>query len=76
LKVAVLFREVAMSLDELESAVTNLPAEQLATFARWFEEYLADAWDRRIEADIRAGRLDEAGRRADADFEAGRCKPL
>jgi hypothetical protein len=22
------------------------------------------------------GRLDEAGRRADADFEAGRCKPL
>ncbi len=40
------------------------------------EEYLADAWDRRIEADIRAGRLDEAGRRAEADFEAGRCKPL
>lgn len=65
-----------MSLDELETAVTNLPAEDLATFARWFEEYMADAWDRRIEADIGAGRLDEAGRRADADFEAGRCKPL
>jgi hypothetical protein len=65
-----------MSLDELETAVANLPAVELATFARWFEEYLADAWDRRIEADIRAGRLDEAGRRADADFEAGRCKPL
>ena len=41
-----------------------------------FEDYLADAWDRRIEADLRAGRLDEAGRRADDDFEAGRCKPL
>ena len=65
-----------MSLDELETAVANLPAEELAAFARWFEEYLADAWDRRIEADIRAGRLDEAGRRADADFEAGQCKPL
>lgn len=65
-----------MSLDELETAVAKLPAEQLAAFARWFEEYLADRWDRRIEADIRAGRLDEAGRRADADFEAGRCKPL
>ena len=65
-----------MSLDELETAVTNLPAEELAVFARWFEEYLADAWDRRIETDIRAGRLDEAGRQADADFEAGRCKPL
>lgn len=65
-----------MSVDELESAVANLALEELAAFARWFEEYLADAWDRRIEADVRAGRLDEAGRRADADFEAGRCKPL
>ena len=65
-----------MGLQELESAVTQLPAEELIAFARWFEEYMADAWDRRIEADIRAGRLDEAGRRADADFEAGRCKPL
>ena len=65
-----------MSRQELETAVTLLPAEELAEFARWFEEYVADAWDCRIEADIRAGRLDEAGRRADADFEAGRCKPL
>ena len=65
-----------MSLDELETAVTHLAGDELAAFARWFEEYLADAWDRRIEGDIRAGRLDEAGRRADADFEAGRCKLL
>jgi hypothetical protein len=64
-----------VSLQELETAVTQLPAEELAAFARWFEAYLADAWDRRIEKDIMAGRLDEAGRRADADFEAGRCKP-
>jgi hypothetical protein len=65
-----------MSLQELETAVTQLAPEDLTAFARWFEEYLADAWDRQIEADIKAGRLDEAGRRADADFEAGRCKPL
>ena len=65
-----------MSLRELETAVTCLPASELDTFARWFEEYLADAWDRRIEEDIRAGRLDEAGNRANADFDAGRCKPL
>lgn len=65
-----------MSLRDLETAVTNLPPTELATFAKWFEEYLADAWDRRIEEDIRAGRLDKAGKRADADFEAGHCKPL
>ncbi len=65
-----------MSLQELESAVTSLPKPELETFARWFEEFMADAWDRRIEADIQAGKLDEAGRQADADFEAGRCTRL
>lgn len=65
-----------MSLDELESAVSQLGEVELTAFARWFEEYLADAWDRRLEADVKAGRLEDAGRRADADFEAGRCKPL
>lgn len=67
--------EIDVSLQELETAVSRLPADELNAFARWFEEYLADEWDRRIEADIMAGRLDEAGRKADADFEAGLVEP-
>ncbi len=65
-----------MSLQELESAGCQLPADELTAFSRWFEEYLANAWDRQIEADIQAGRLDDAGQRADAEFEAGLCQPL
>jgi len=65
-----------MSLRELETAVTSLPPEDLMEFARWFEEYIADAWDRQIEADAAAGKLDQAARKADADFDAGRCSPL
>jgi hypothetical protein len=65
-----------MSVKELQSAVSTLPREELDEFSRWFEEFLADQWDRRIEADIVAGRLDAAGRRADEEFEAGRCTPL
>jgi hypothetical protein len=65
-----------VSLQELESAISQLPANELTAFAQWFEEYLAEAWDRRIEADIQAGQLDDAGRRADAEFDAGRCKRL
>ena len=65
-----------MSLGELENAVTKLPASELATFARWLEEYVAETWDQQIEEDIRAGRLEEAGRQADAECDAGRCKPL
>lgn len=65
-----------MTVPELEAAVTQLPRPELDRFAQWFEEYLADAWDRQIESDIKNGRLDETGRRADADFDAGRCTPL
>jgi hypothetical protein len=65
-----------MSVEELQSAVAQLPAEELDRFSQWFEEFLAEQWDRRIEADVSAGRLDAAARRADADFEAGRCTPL
>ena len=53
-----------------------LPAADFEAFARWFENHLADEWDRRIEADAAAGRLDAAGERADAAFEAGQCTPL
>lgn len=65
-----------MSVEELESAVSRLSANDLARFAEWFEEYRADAWDLRIEADVQAGRLDEAGRRVDEEFEAGKATPL
>jgi hypothetical protein len=65
-----------MSVQELERAVVALPAADLEAFARWFESHLADEWDRRIEADAAAGRLDAAGDRAEAEFEAGRCTPL
>jgi hypothetical protein len=65
-----------MSVEELQSAVAQLPSEELDRFSQWFEEFLADQWDRRIEADILAGRLDAAGLRADEEFEAGRCTPL
>jgi hypothetical protein len=65
-----------MSVQELEAAVASLSPEELARFAEWFEEYTADEWDRRIEADAHAGRLDALGRQADADFEAGRATEL
>jgi hypothetical protein len=65
-----------MSVQEIEAAVTKLSAEELSRFSQWFEDYVADQWDRQIEADILAGRFDTAGKRAEAEFEAGRCKPL
>ena len=65
-----------MSVQELESAVAQLSADEFSRFSTWFEEYRAEAWDREFEADVKAGKLDTLGQEADRDFEAGRCKPL
>ncbi len=65
-----------MSVQELESAVSQLSPEELTKFTTWFEEFVADAWDREFEADVKSGKLDALGKEADEDFEAGRCKPL
>ncbi len=65
-----------MSVQEIEKAVARLSPAELSKFSTWFEEYLADVWDREFEADVKAGKLDALGRDADRDFEAGRCQPL
>ena len=65
-----------MSLKELEQAVAGLSHSELNAFSQWFEEFIADAWDRQIEADALAGRLDAAAKQADDDFDGGRCTPL
>jgi hypothetical protein len=65
-----------MSVVELESAVRRLSKAELCDFQTWFEEFVSDAWDRQIEEDAQAGRLDHLAAEADRDFEAGRCTPL
>jgi hypothetical protein len=65
-----------MTVQELQDTVAHLSDDDLATFSEWFEEFMAEQWDRQFESDVRAGRLDAAGRRADADFEAGRYEQL
>jgi len=63
-----------MSVQELESAVTTLPAGELHQFALWFEEYLARQWDGQISDDIASGKLNALLNEADADYAAGNCK--
>jgi len=61
-----------MSVPEIEQAVSNLPKEELSQFAQWFEEFLADEWDRQIERDEKAGKFDSIIRKVDEDIDAGR----
>lgn len=65
-----------MSITEVKTIVSQLPPADLAEFAEWFEELQADAWDRQIEADVKAGRFEAIFQKVDAQAEAGECRPL
>jgi hypothetical protein len=61
------------SVKEIEEAVLRLSAEELAAFRAWFAEFDAEVWDRQIEGDVAAGRLDALADEAIDDLRAGRC---
>jgi hypothetical protein len=58
--------------EEIAQAVQKLPPDQFAAFREWFEEFAAEAWDRQIEDDARAGRLDRLADEALRDLDEGR----
>jgi hypothetical protein len=62
-----------VSVKEIELAVLGLSEAELAAFRTWFAEFDAEAWDRRIEDDVTAGRLDALADEAVEDLRAGRC---
>ena len=63
----------AMStLQEVERAVRHLSAEDLTAFRAWFAAYDAEVWDRQLEEDVRAGRLDRLADEALREHRAGR----
>jgi hypothetical protein len=61
------------TIEEIEDAVLRLSAEEFAAFRAWFAELDAAAWDRQIEEDIAAGRLDALADEALNDLREGRC---
>jgi hypothetical protein len=64
------------TVGEIRVAVERLPRRELARFRKWFAEYDAVAWDRQLQADAEAGRLDVLIREARADHRAERTKAL
>jgi hypothetical protein len=65
-----------MSITEIKTKIAELPKPEMAELAQWFEEYQSDLWDKQIEQDALAGRLDTLAEQANREFEAGRCRPL
>ena len=57
-----------MSIEDIEKAVAGLPPDQYAEFRTWFEAFEADRFDRKIELDVQAGKLDRLADQAIDDL--------
>ncbi len=51
-------------VEALEKEVSTLSREELVKFRAWFTAYEAERWDRQIEEDVGAGKLDRLAARA------------
>jgi hypothetical protein len=63
-------------LEKIEQAIASLSREERAKLEEWWARFRNEAWDRQIEEDAKAGRLDKLAEEALADHRAGRTRPL
>ncbi|HBL31552.1 MAG TPA: hypothetical protein DD490_32420 [Acidobacteria bacterium] len=65
-----------MSIQEIEAAITRLSTRDVADLMAWIAEYHAQLWDRQIEEDLEAGRLDALLAEVDEEHAQGLSQPL
>lgn len=64
------------TIQAIEQAVQQLPAQELAEFRRWFAQFDEAAWDAQIEADAAAGKLDALAAEAVSEYSNGKARAL
>jgi hypothetical protein len=65
-----------MGIEEIEKAVATLAPKDYRSFRDWFADFDMDQWDKQIEDDSHAGRLDSMINEALEDYNAGRATDL
>jgi hypothetical protein len=63
-------------VESLEKQIQQLSSAELAEFRRWFAEFDAHLWDRQLEADVKAGKLDSLAEKALRAHAAGESTKL
>lgn len=61
------------TIQEIEAAIRGLSEDERAAFRAWYAEFDAQEWDRQIEVDAAAGRLNWLIDEARDDLRKGRC---
>jgi hypothetical protein len=61
---------------EVQSAIEQLPKKEIRDLSKWLQEYLDEDWDRQIEADFAAGKLDRLIAKAELDIANNNVRDL
>jgi hypothetical protein len=64
------------TVEDIEKAIAKLKPREFNRLRVWFEEYQAARFDKRIERDASAGKLDRAAEQALVDHHKGRSRDL
>lgn len=65
-----------MSVDEIKKAIEQLPKQEFWKVSEWVIRKYEDEWDRQIEGDIKAGKLDKLAEEAIEEYKAGKARPF
>ena len=64
------------TVDQIEAAISQLPPHDFVRVRDWLLERDNHLWDKQMEEDAAAGRLDHLVQEIEGDIAAGRVKPL
>ena len=63
-------------VEKIGREVKGLSPSELSAFRKWLRDFDAEAWDRQLEEDVKAGKLDTLADAALKAFESGRCSEI
>jgi len=64
------------TVEKLEREISTLSPAEMVALRSWFAAFDAEVWDRQIEDDANAGRLDALAEAALTEHRAGGTRPL
>ncbi|MGD1852856.1 MAG: hypothetical protein ACFB2W_01265 [Leptolyngbyaceae cyanobacterium] len=64
------------TLLEIAAAIQELPEGDVRELSTWLQNYLDERWDRQLESDVAAGRLDQLIANAEADIVADNVREM
>jgi len=63
-------------IEKIGREIRGFSPSELAAFRKWFHGFDAEAWDRQLEDDVQAGKLDPLAEAALKAWECGRCREI